>query len=660
MTPGSASICRRPQSCLAGRAGKSNRGAPGRLHEGRCNQSRRTRRPVRGVRQRPPGNGTAVGTAAGAASGALIGSRMGSGSGNGALIGAGLGALLGMVLGDVVQRRQSDPPSTAPPPATPRSSTPGSSPRTAGDPTKGEFINGTTWHLRVYIDPSDPENPEMSTPILLRTVEKVPWGLDVGQYRIVAQAYAGTQYGERLVGRFDRTIQIDTRRPGWFLESVRKTSARIVAGALALGLGLQLLPGCATNPKASGGAASAGGSPGTDRERYRSARLEPTPSRDLRRKRRPGASAHLDGHRRAGGPDGAGVRLPFGPIGAGAGALLGFIYGNLAKRDVDVKANEEVKRQEEIDAELDARSPSRRPTGPGLRLGRPPRPQAGCDDREGPPRRPSGRTLDHVRLRPIRPGRQRAGGAQAGVARATAPEIDADGFRPVYEGGRLVRRERDAQGDGRSDTILHYGADGRLVRREDSSRLDGRMDMWTQYTDGKMKSAGVRHPGHRPGGPLDLLRRRGRVARAESLLENDVKLTQIFDDGRVAREEWRRHPGGELSAVATHEGGKVVQREEDSAGRGRLDLVSVFDPTGRLVKQGRRADEGWLTSWRSSTRGPRGAGEGAREGRRDPHRLVLRGRTADAEGALRAGRGADQARSADPGQGDGDGGVTGR
>jgi hypothetical protein len=90
----------------------------------------------------------------------------------------------------------------------------------------------------------------------------------------------------------------------------------------------------------------------------------------------------------------------------------------------------------------------------------------------------------------------------------------------------------------------------------------------------------------------------GNVVRAELLVEKDVKLTQFFVDRQVAREEWRRHPGGQLSAVAIHQDGKIVQREEDSAGQGRLDLVSVFDPSGRLVKQGRRADGGWLMSWR--------------------------------------------------------------
>jgi hypothetical protein len=158
-----------------------------------------------------------VGTAAGAASGALIGSRLGSGSQNGALIGAGLGALLGMLIGDAVQQRESDTPPGAPPP-TPRPATSGANRAAAGDPTKGEFINGTTWLVRVYIDPPDPEDLEKTTPILLRPVEKVSWGLGAGQYRIVAQAYAGPQDGEQLVGRFDRTIQIDIRRSGWFLE----------------------------------------------------------------------------------------------------------------------------------------------------------------------------------------------------------------------------------------------------------------------------------------------------------------------------------------------------------------------------------------------------------------------------------------------------------
>jgi hypothetical protein len=39
--------------------------------------------------------------------------------------------------------------------------------------------------------------------------------LDVGQHRVVAQAFVDTQLGRRLVGTFDRTLTVDPRAPGW-------------------------------------------------------------------------------------------------------------------------------------------------------------------------------------------------------------------------------------------------------------------------------------------------------------------------------------------------------------------------------------------------------------------------------------------------------------
>jgi hypothetical protein len=290
---------------------------------------------------------------------------------------------------------------------------------------------------------------------------------------------------------------------------------------------------------------------------------------------------------------------PFGLVGAGAGAIIGFIYGNLAKRDEEKKADEEAQRQAAADAELERQIADHKA-----------KESARAEGGKAAPGRKQGVTIvkDHLADAPAPPtgsaSAPSGGGARdgtpgsPGVARATPPETDAEGFRPVYEGGRLVRRERDAQSDGRPDTILHYAADGQLERREDSSRLDGRMDMWTYYVKGTVvrKEADTRGTGE-----VDLwvhYDESGNVVRADLLVEKDVKLTQLFADRQVAREEWRRHPGGQLTAVAIHKDGKIVQREEDSTGQGRLDLVSVFDPAGQLVKQGRRAEEGRLTSWR--------------------------------------------------------------
>jgi hypothetical protein len=297
---------------------------------------------------------------------------------------------------------------------------------------------------------------------------------------------------------------------------------------------------------------------------------------------------------------------PFGLVGAGAGAILGFIYGNLAMREDEKKADVEAQRQEATDAELERQIAEQKAK------------EGASEGGNGSAGRKQGVIVlkDHLADRPPRPPTGSATGPAGGpagrgtpgpadTARAAPPEADAEGFRPVHEGGRLVRRERDAQGDGRPDTILHYDANGQLVRREDSSRLDGRMDLWTHYVEGKV----VRKESDTHGtGQVDLWIHYddgGNVARAEALVEKDVKLTQIFADGRVAREEWRRHPSGQVSAVAVHQDGKVVQREEDSTGQGRLDLVSVFGPDGQLVKQGRRAEEGWLMSWRHFDAGGR-------------------------------------------------------
>lgn len=163
---------------------------------------------------------TLTGAAIGAGTGALIGGASGGKAGTGALIGAGIGALSGALLGDQLQKVEREQGAAATP-ASRTSEGPGPTAevasRPSGDPTKGEFINATSWIVRVYVNP-DPNNVEATAPIMLPPNGKAPHNLDVGTYRIMARASVSTQFGERPLGRFDRTIQIDARRPGWFLK----------------------------------------------------------------------------------------------------------------------------------------------------------------------------------------------------------------------------------------------------------------------------------------------------------------------------------------------------------------------------------------------------------------------------------------------------------
>lgn len=161
---------------------------------------------------------TLGGAAVGAGTGAIVGAAAGGKPGTGALIGGALGAVTGALLGDQLQKLEREKGAGARAEAGAPASAPVVASRPAGDPTKGELTNATPWVVRVWIDPADPNQVEESSAILLQPNAAVPYDLDVGTHRVIARALVNTQFGERLVGRFDRTIQIDPRRPGWFLK----------------------------------------------------------------------------------------------------------------------------------------------------------------------------------------------------------------------------------------------------------------------------------------------------------------------------------------------------------------------------------------------------------------------------------------------------------
>jgi hypothetical protein len=185
--------------------------------------------------------GGIIGGAGGAILGAATsGSHVGRNLGLGALI----GGLIGALAGEVVTQRQavvaatSPPPPPFPPPppppgavvASPVASTPpasppwsvvtapapppagpASGPAAPPDPTLGVITNGTLWEIHVYFD----QPPGSPSPLVLKPGANVPAVLDIGQHRVVAQAFVETQLGRRTVGTFDQTLTVDPRSPGW-------------------------------------------------------------------------------------------------------------------------------------------------------------------------------------------------------------------------------------------------------------------------------------------------------------------------------------------------------------------------------------------------------------------------------------------------------------
>ncbi len=201
-----------------------------------------------------PGDAAAQSTAGSAVLGTLLGAGLGAGigaaagnPGMGAAIGAGAGALGGTAYGTsagaqsagAVQRRYDaeynqcmyaaghkvagmppPPPRQAPPPPPSGYGPPPPGPQArmipSGDPTRGQFQNGTRWRVQVYID-QDPGSLASAPFITMNPGDVAPQNLDIGVHRVVATAMVDTQFGPRSVGRFDRTIQVDPRGSGWSL-----------------------------------------------------------------------------------------------------------------------------------------------------------------------------------------------------------------------------------------------------------------------------------------------------------------------------------------------------------------------------------------------------------------------------------------------------------
>jgi len=178
--------------------------------------------------------GAVIGAGTGAVAGAIIGNQVkGNRSGHagmGAAIGALGGAAAGAVIGDAMEPKtpagtqQGGPLQPVPPPGYPGAVPPPPPSQAsvtvpgqyAADPTRGQFVNGTPYQLKVYLD-VDPARESSAPYLTMNPSDVLPANLDVGQHRIVAIATRDTQMGPRSVGRYDQQLRVDVRGSGWQL-----------------------------------------------------------------------------------------------------------------------------------------------------------------------------------------------------------------------------------------------------------------------------------------------------------------------------------------------------------------------------------------------------------------------------------------------------------
>ncbi|MFQ5656988.1 MAG: hypothetical protein ACE5G5_05560 [Candidatus Methylomirabilales bacterium] len=174
-------------------------------------------------------------------------------------------------------------------------------------------------------------------------------------------------------------------------------------------------------------------------------------------------------------------------------------------------------------------------------------------------------------------------------APAPRPTIDPEGFRPVYEGGRLVRKERDVNGDKLPDVIRTYDETGKLVRQDEDSRLDGQMDTWTYYENG--------HPARKESdtngdGRVDLwayYSGAGDVVRTEADTDHDRHRDRVvaYSKGEMVEEKLYIRGQNSPRLIVTYRNGQPSRKVEDTSGNGRIDRVTEYDGAGHITKVSR-------------------------------------------------------------------------
>jgi hypothetical protein len=352
---------------------------------------------------------------------------------------------------------------------------------------------------------------------------------------------------------------------------------------------------------------------------------------------------------------GAAIGALGGPIGLGAGAVAGLVYGFFERDRREKQAQSEMTRQAKIDKELEqqietkqnAASQREAEAGPGLILvedhmaparevpsttgsaapsapgeglalvtdhvappatspppaaspspavkaagqgpGKPPESRQPLDEQIAAARERQRRLREALGSTPPPP---ETATVAAGPGHESRASVDPDGFRSVTEGGRLVRKERDVNGDGKPDILRYYNGTGRLTRQEEDSRLSGRLDTWTFYEEG----GAIRKESDTDGdGKVDLWavydgrEDQDHLVRTEADTNRDGHRDRVtlYAKGVVV-EEQHHSPGQDPArAVITYAGGQPGRKEEDSDGDGRTDRLTEYDGSGRVTKVSR-------------------------------------------------------------------------
>lgn len=275
--------------------------------------------------------------------------------------------------------------------------------------------------------------------------------------------------------------------------------------------------------------------------------------------------------------DGVGMGVAVaGPYGAGAGLVVGMLYGVFTADSHHAQLNAKIGAEEAKNKELEAQIEQE------LERQRDLESQLGGDPQAGSPERsPNAAPLTTEKKNPaievaslpapVRPGGQ----GVSPLKNVEVKDVNGDGLPDLWiyydplKPGEVVRQEEDANRDGVVDTWSYFSA-GNLVRREVDASGDGRADRVFTY-EGENLAREERNEGD---GKITYraVYANGRLARVEKDLDRDgrVDLWLTYDAAQaepvVLKEERDLDRDGAIDLWSYYKEGRLVQRDVSAAG----------------------------------------------------------------------------------------------
>jgi antitoxin component YwqK of YwqJK toxin-antitoxin module len=139
---------------------------------------------------------------------------------------------------------------------------------------------------------------------------------------------------------------------------------------------------------------------------------------------------------------------------------------------------------------------------------------------------------------------------------------------------KVVRRNLDADQDGKPEQIRYYDRSGDIIRKEQDQDFDGQIDTWSSYRHESLTE---------------------RVIDANG--DGQIDVWETYETGKMTGRQVDRDHDGVRDAFYSYVGGSLVEERHDADNDGKMDLIVTYENRQRMRIEEDRDKDGRIDMW---------------------------------------------------------------